>query len=165
MSHKVVRLVLEASRQKFGNRMVLIVLAEHSDENGASWPKIPLTAREARMDPSYVRRCIKAIAASGELEVLPGAAPYGGTLYQIRIDRLRATASQHVTAKSDHVTPRSGTKDADDNVHIKEPSDESSVKPKLSISSAPTRFFFQKRTKTAPPTPMSQLVSEPKKGF
>lgn len=61
--------MLDQSRTKGAARLVLVVLAEHADGAGVSWPGEALIAHEANIDERTVRRVLPVIVQEGELEV------------------------------------------------------------------------------------------------
>ena len=169
MSIKVSSEVWKGSRNKSGNLLVLLALADHANDQGFAWPGVPLLAREARLCQRHTRRCLKELVASGEMEILPRQAPSGKTLYKIRLDQLAQDNLSSETSKSDKRTPASMKTDADDqpsgSPYIEEPSNESSEEPsskgKITISNL----------KNPPAKKYSHfpdaigLVSSPKSGF
>lgn len=124
MSILVSSLVWKFSRQKSGNLLVLLAIADHADDDGVAWPGIARLAKMTRLSERHVRRCLTALSDAGELEILPAAAPSGGTLYQIRLKFLTAPIGTAMPAK---VTPVSGAVDVDVIPSIREPSEEPSI--------------------------------------
>src|SRR5262245_39475872 len=101
MSIKVSTEVWQGSRNKSGNLLVLLALADHADDRGIAWPGIPLLAHKARLSERHTRRCLKQLVASGELEILPNQAPSGKALYKIRLDQLNPDNLSRGTSASD----------------------------------------------------------------
>src|SRR2546423_13370568 len=122
MSIKVATQVWKGSRHKSGNLLVLLALADHADDQGKTWPGIPLLARKARLSQRHTRRCLNQLVASGELEILAEPAPSGGKWYQIQLDHLTPDDLSAETSATESVTPVSGNTDAADITYIKEPS-------------------------------------------
>ncbi len=133
MSIAVSSQVWEYSRQKSGNLLVLLAIADHADERGIAWPGIPLLARKTRLSERHVRRCLISLAVADELETFPNASPIGGPLYRIRLEHL----ADFRTAKPTQLTPVSGSEDVDVTPSIREPSEETSLE---TDSSMPGRF-------------------------
>jgi hypothetical protein len=73
--------------------VVLLGLADWSDDEGCSYPGLAALARKARLDERQLRRHIDRLKASGELEVHLGMGPpkQGGrtNLYRIRVGALK----------------------------------------------------------------------------
>ncbi len=169
MSIKVSTGVWQGSRNKSGNLLVLLAVADHADDQGIAWPGLALLARKARLSQRHARRCLNHLVASGELEILPSQAPSGKALYKIRLDQLNPDNLSAATAASDAVTPTSVSTDADDrppaSPYIEEPSSESSKEPssraKIHLSN-PNNPPGKKQTHS--PDAIG-LVSAPKSGF
>lgn len=75
MSIQAVAWVLEQSETKGLQRLTLISLANHSDENGESWPSHQRIASEAATSVQQVRRVLAALEEAGLIERLTNAAP------------------------------------------------------------------------------------------
>jgi len=169
MSIKVSAVVWQGSRNKSGNLLVLLALADHADDQGTAWPGVRLLARKTRLSQRHARRCLNQLVASGELEILPNQAPSGRALYKIRLDQLNPDNLSAGTSASESVTPMSVSTDADDrqpaSPYIEEPSTQSSEEP-----SSFTKINHPKpenpiRKKYAPTADSVGLISQPKSGF
>ena len=169
MSIKISTKVWQHSRNKSGNLLVLLALADHANEEGYAYPGIPLLAREARMSQRHTRRCLNELVTSGELDVLPKQAPSGRTLYRICLDQLPPHNFSGGTCRSDKRTPMPVSMDADDQRHaspyIEEPSTESSREPisKFKMITSNPKNSPEKRQYHSPDA--IGLVSSPKGGF
>jgi hypothetical protein len=169
MSIKVSTKVWRHSRNKSGNLLVLLALADHANDQGYAYPGIPLLAREARMTQRHTRRCLNELVTSGELDVLPKQAPSGRTLYRIRLDQLPPHNLPDGTRTSDNRTPMAVSMDADDqrcaSPYIEEPSAESSGEPisQFKIITSNPKNPFEKRQCHSPDA--IGLLSSPKGGF
>jgi len=169
MSIKVSTEVWQGSRNKSGNLLILLALADHADDQGMAWPGVPLLARKARFSQRHTRRCLNQLVASGELEILPNEAPSGRTLYRIRLDQLHPDNLSYGTSASESVTPMSVSTDTGDRSlappYIEEPSTKSSKEPsskmKINISN-PKNPAGKKHAHSCDAI---GLVSSPKCGF
>jgi len=164
MSIKVATQIWQGSKQKSGNLLVLLALADHADDEGKAWPGIPLLARKARLSERHVRRCLNQLVGDGEVTVLTEPAPSGGRWYQIRLDQLGLDNLSTGSSTAGTVTPMSGNKDADGGPYIREPSfkpSEEPSSPNLPNTHQDVSFWKKNRTKW----PAIGLVSAPKNGF
>ena len=85
MSVHVISWVLEHSTAQLGNRLVLIVLADHAKKDGtAAWPSVDTIAHEARMSRRQVQRCLRELAAEGHIEAT-GKTRRGVTVYSVKM--------------------------------------------------------------------------------
>lgn len=75
MSIQAVAWVLEQSETKGLQRLVMISLANHADENGECWPSHQRIAGEAASSVQQIRRVLAALEESGVIERLTNAAP------------------------------------------------------------------------------------------
>jgi hypothetical protein len=70
MSVKVMNWVFENSRSDGYDRLVLLALADRTNDAGLdAWPSVPTIAAKSRMDARTVRRCLVRLEALGELQV------------------------------------------------------------------------------------------------
>jgi len=68
MSVHVITWVFEYSEAQLGDRLVLLVLADHAKKDGtASWPSIATICHEARMSRAQVHRCLRRLAADDHI--------------------------------------------------------------------------------------------------
>lgn len=76
--------VLESSASKYGDRLVLLSIANHCDRFGReAWPLQKTIALEAGVTPREVVRAIQALEALGELKVIKGAGKIGRHEYTL----------------------------------------------------------------------------------
>lgn len=112
--------------------LLLLALADFSDDCGKSYPAISTLAQKCRMQPRRVRYILRALEKSGELsvEINKGPPPKFPNLYKITlIDRgLHATAGVHSRVRTDALR---GTKW----VHC------SAAKPSLTINNHQAGYF------------------------
>ena len=79
MSWDAVRRVLEKSRATGTSRLVLVVLAEHTNSStGDCYPSVPLIAAEVLVQDRAVQYALKDLVDLGELDIELHGAPVGG---------------------------------------------------------------------------------------
>jgi len=90
MSIQDVSIVLNNSKAKGRAKLVLLGIANHTDDNRISWPSIATLARYANASERSINRDLVELVALGELEIVPNGAPIAGqyrpNLYRILID-------------------------------------------------------------------------------
>ena len=84
MAIQYIAKVLAHSKSRLASRLVLITIANYCDENGTAYPSVMTIARDSKITPRQVRRCIADLVALGELSVDEGASLYGTNLYHIQ---------------------------------------------------------------------------------
>ena len=145
---------------------MLLAIAEHADHEGKAYPGIPRLASQSRLSDRHVRRCVKQLLVSGELEIRPEPAPGGGAWYQIRLDRLTPDNLSAGSSATTEVTPMSDKKDAGASSYIKEPSTKPSIEPASSNASAPSNPSISSWKKiTSGTSAYPEFFSAPKNGF
>lgn len=88
MSYEYVRAVLENSEQTSSARLVMLVIAEHADKNGVSYPGNELIADESKLSVRQVQRIIKKISDTEELEIIePGDGRGRKRIMQINLEK------------------------------------------------------------------------------
>lgn len=76
--------VFEFSQAKYGDRLVLLSIANHADARGDNaWPAIATIAREARLSTRQVRRALLHLVRLGELKLISGKESYKTNLYHL----------------------------------------------------------------------------------
>jgi hypothetical protein len=92
MSVRVMTLVWERSRHSGTELLMLLALADWSDDTGSSYPSMSRVAAKCRMTPRNAINLVKALQAGGELEVKVGGGPKGlggnTNLYRISVRML-----------------------------------------------------------------------------
>jgi hypothetical protein len=166
MSYKISAHVWEGARQKSGNLLVLLAIADHASDHGDAWPGVPLLARKTRLSERHVRRCVRALVSSSELEILAEPAPGGGPWYQIRIDRMAPDNLSSWPPTTRDGTSMSNTTDAGAPPYIREPATKPSIEPASSKSSDVFNPSISSSKKNKPRRPVSlEFFSAPKNGF
>lgn len=89
MSIKVMAAVWERSRHEGTELLMLLALADFSDDAGNSYPAVSTLATKCRMKPRNANYLLARLQASGELEVRPNEGPKGTNRYRIALDRLQ----------------------------------------------------------------------------
>ena len=85
--------VLKNSEARLGQRLVLLVLADHAKEDGSSsWPSIATIASEARLSESQVKRCLRELLGSKSI-VKTGISKHGTHIYEVAMDEEARKAS------------------------------------------------------------------------
>ncbi|MGX5650196.1 helix-turn-helix domain-containing protein [Hydrogenophaga borbori] len=94
--------VFDHSEHQGTELLMLLVLADYSDDQGFSYPSVTTLALKCRTTPRHAKRLIANLVDGGELEVREGAGPAvrGGrlNLYRVRLDVL--ASKKAVTAPS-----------------------------------------------------------------
>ena len=88
MSVRVIGQVLETSAHAGSERLMLVVLADYSDDDGNSYPSVASLARKCLMSCRNANYILSALQASGELRVLKNEGPKGTNRYRIMLDQL-----------------------------------------------------------------------------
>jgi hypothetical protein len=70
------------------NLLMMIALADHSDDDGNSYPAVASLARKCRMQPRNANYILRALANSGELRILVNEGPRGTNRYRIMLSAL-----------------------------------------------------------------------------
>jgi hypothetical protein len=85
--------VWDYSQQSGPHLLLMLAIADFSDDEGRSFPAVATLAQKCRMKPRNAQTLLAALKASGELEVNEGEGPRGTNLFRIRLDRLKASAA------------------------------------------------------------------------
>ena len=71
--------------------LMMLALADYSDDDGNSYPAVASLALKCRMQTRNANYILKALQESGELRVLKNKGPYGQNRYRIVLTQLGAT--------------------------------------------------------------------------
>ena len=83
MSIHVMSWVLRESEAKLGDRLVLLVLADHAKDDGTSaWPSVDTIGREARLTRRQVQRCLRNLELADEITAT-GKTRMGTVVYSV----------------------------------------------------------------------------------
>lgn len=88
MSVRCISKVLEESAHAGTELLMLVVLADYSDDEGNSYPSVASLARKCRMTGRNAGYILNALQASGELRVLRNEGPRGTNRYRIVLSAL-----------------------------------------------------------------------------
>ena len=130
MSIKCISQVLEKSRHAGGELLMLVVLAEYSDDDGRSYPAVASLARKCRMTPRNSNYILSSLQRSGELLVFPNEGPKGTNRYRINLDALGRAEPLKPTSplkQASPLKPTSSTPEAHFLKPLKPTSDEPSL--------------------------------------
>jgi len=87
MSVQAMSWVLDKSQSRLAARLVLLSIANHSNQAGEdAWPSVPTIAREAHLSDRQVARAILDLVALRELLVLPRSGPAQANVYIVVMD-------------------------------------------------------------------------------
>lgn len=96
MSVRCITAVFDHSRHAGTELLMLVVLADYSDDEGNSYPSVAALARKCRMKPRNANYILGALQASGELRVLNNGGPKGTNRYRINLAQLRGDPLQRL---------------------------------------------------------------------
>jgi len=88
MSVRCISKVLEESAHAGTALLMLVVLADYSDDEGNSYPSVASLARKCRMTGRNAGYILNALQASGEVRVLRNEGPRGTNRYRIVLSAL-----------------------------------------------------------------------------
>lgn len=88
MSVRCLTHVFEKSGHAGSDLLMLLALADYSDDDGNSYPAVPTLARKCRMTSRNANYILKALQDSGELRVLKNQGPKGTNRYRILLSQL-----------------------------------------------------------------------------
>ena len=103
MSIDAIKAVLADSEATGSARLVLLVLAEHADDDGVCWPSIALIARECRCSKRYVIKMIQRLEAEGEVIVDRSTRP---SRYHITVHKVNYSSLNNMN----HSSPKKAEK-------------------------------------------------------
>ena len=101
--------VLRHSEAQLGDRLVLMVLADHARADGTgAYPKVETMAREARLSERQARRCLRNLETTGAI-VATGKTRTGTIIYSVIMDEggdnMSAPGGTSTTARGVRITP------------------------------------------------------------
>ena len=83
MSIEVTTWVYRHSEERLGRRLVLLVLADHANDDGSgAWPSVETISEKARLSRSQTQRCLRALESEGAVEKA-GKSRAGTTIYNV----------------------------------------------------------------------------------
>lgn len=128
MSVRTMARVWEASKHGGTELLMLLAIADFSDDDGRAYPSIPTLAAKCRTTPRHTNRIINALKGSGELEVKLNDGPRGTNRYRVVLERLRTTPHPTPTSPLTHTSPLTPTSTTPD-VGVPKPLTPMSDKP------------------------------------
>ena len=75
--------VLNNSKAKKSHKLVLIEIANHTNNDGLAWPSYQTLANKTGLSRRRVIDLVADLAAVGEVEILPDGGPHGEQAYRI----------------------------------------------------------------------------------
>ena len=87
--------------------LLLLAIADFADDEGRSFPSISTLARKIRSTPRNTQLTIRALKASGELEIETGQGPHGTNLYTVKpTSGVKSTSGMKPTSRRGEVLRR-----------------------------------------------------------
>jgi hypothetical protein len=115
MSIEATSAVWRYSRQKSGNLLVLLALADYTNNDGIAWPAVSTLALKARMSKRNAQRCVRALEKAGELQICQNQGRKGSNIYRILLRNLRPNSPEannvHDAAVAKAMSPASSKGD------------------------------------------------------
>ena len=105
MSVRCIDQVLNRSQHAGTELLMLIVLADYSDDDGNSYPAVASLARKCRMSSRNANYILSTLQAGGELRVLKNEGPKGTNRYRIMLNALGTPKPLKPTAPLKPVSP------------------------------------------------------------
>lgn len=88
MSVRTMAKVWESSQQAGSDLLMLLAIADFSDDEGNAYPAVSTLAGKCRMKERNCRYILRNLEKSGELTIKPNAGPHGSNLYRVNIGSL-----------------------------------------------------------------------------
>jgi hypothetical protein len=151
--------VIEKSRHKGSEFVVLLMIANHAHSDGTgAWPAFETLARESRITGRHVARTIKKLVASGELHAQSKAGPNGSNLYSL--PGLRRSTDDKLSVMTScqtdkHDSPHGQIQQREADICGPQMSDE----PSLTVKEEPSGNQKSAPTSGAPPAPAERRPS------
>jgi DNA-binding transcriptional regulator YhcF (GntR family) len=107
MSFKLVKTVIRSQQQSAAHKLVLIVIADHTNENksGTAWPSVETIADYVGLKRRQVQRILRDLESSGQVKVWKKNAQMGTNRYQILVSNVSPMTPQRVTHDTPNVSP------------------------------------------------------------
>lgn len=93
MSVRSMARVWESSQHAGSNLLMLLAIADFSDDDGNAYPAVATLAKKCRMKPRNAQYLLRALEQSGELSIRANKGPSGSNLYRINLEALRMQQS------------------------------------------------------------------------
>ena len=88
MSIRTMSKVWDCSQHAGSDLLMLLAIADFSDDDGNAYPAVATLAEKCRMKERNCRYILRTLEASGELSIKPNAGPKGSNLYRVNLGRL-----------------------------------------------------------------------------
>lgn len=159
MSVRCITQVLDLSQHAGTELLMLVVLADYSDDDGNSYPGVASLARKCRMSPRNANYILNALQASGELRVLKNEGPKGTNRYRLMLralgesQPLKAAAPLKRTSplKAAAPTPEAGfskpLKPTSDEPSLNRQEEKKRTRVKAALTSLPDGFEISERVR------------------
>jgi hypothetical protein len=105
MSVRCIDRVLDLSAHSGTELLMLVVLADYSDDEGNSYPAVSSLARKCRMTPRNANYILLALQAGGELRVMKNQGPKGTNRYRIMLDALGQSSPLKIASPLKKLSP------------------------------------------------------------
>lgn len=108
MSVRAITRVFDGSHHGGTELLMLVVLADYSDDNGNSYPSVAALARKCRMSVRNANYILSGLQASGELQVLKCQGPNGTNRYRLVFAKMDAQPLKPIAPPEADCTPAMG---------------------------------------------------------
>lgn len=88
MSVRTMARVWEGSQHAGTDLLMLLAIADFSDDDGRAFPAVATLATKCRMKMRNCQYILRSLEKSGELSILENQGPHGANLYRINLNRL-----------------------------------------------------------------------------
>ncbi|UCV15520.1 helix-turn-helix domain-containing protein [Quatrionicoccus australiensis] len=88
MSVRTMARVWESSQHAGSDLLMLLAIADFSDDDGNAYPAVATLAAKCRMKERNCRYILRTLEGSGELSIKSNAGPHGSNLYRVNLTRL-----------------------------------------------------------------------------
>jgi hypothetical protein len=149
MSVRCITAVLDNSQHASTELLMLVVLADYSDDDGNSYPSVASLARKCRLKPRRANYILTALQASGELRVLKNEGPKGTNRYRIMLSQLGASKPLHSSAPLQRSAPLHSSAPTPA-LQCAKPLHSSADEPSLNRQEPSDRARSARRTRTCP---------------
>ena len=105
MSVRCIAQVWDKSTHSGTDLLMLLALADYSDDEGNSYPAVSSLARKCRMQPRNAGYILRSLQKSGELKILQNEGPKGTNRYRIMLASLGASKPLHRVAPLQSTAP------------------------------------------------------------
>jgi hypothetical protein len=172
MSVQCISKVLDKSVHYGSELLMLVVLADYSDDQGNSYPGVASLARKCRMTSRNANYILAALQSSGELKVLKNEGPKGTNRYRIMLAQLGASPLKPTSPLkcASPLKPTSATPEAGFPKPLKPTSDEPSLnrqepsgRQKSKIPACPFDIIQSLYNETLPELPKVLLMGDKRK--